>query len=160
MEIRHIELTEANSFVVRHHRHHSAVAGHRFSIGCFESGALCGVAIVGRPTARHIDQRDTVEVLRLCTDGTKNACSKLYAACRRAAKELGYRRIITYILETEDGTSLKASGWHFCHTTKGGSWDKPSRPRTDKAPLCPKKMFEAILIIERRKPFAGNCQYP
>jgi hypothetical protein len=101
---------------------------------------------VGRPRARRIDQINTVEVLRLCTDGTHNACSFLYAACRRAAKELGYERIITYILDSESGTSLKASGWNYCYTNSGGSWNVPSRPREDKAPICPKKLYEAKLV--------------
>lgn len=98
LQIRHIELKEANTFVAKHHRHHKPVTGHRFSIGCFNGDILIGVAIVGRPIARRIDQYNTIEVLRCCTDGTKNACSMLYSACRRAAKELGYSRIITYIL--------------------------------------------------------------
>jgi len=153
MLIRHIELKEANAFASLRHRHHKPVAGHRFSLGCYHDGKLCGVAIAGRPRARRINQYDTLEVLRLCTDGTKNACSKLYAACRRAAKELGYRRIITYILETESGTSLKASGWRYCYTSPGGSWNQPSRPRTDNAPACPKKLYEAVLFHEKEGEF-------
>ena len=101
LEIRHIELSEANAYVTENHRHHKAVCGHRFSLACYADGRLCGVAIVGRPRSRRIDQYTTVEVLRLCTDGTKNACSKLYGACGRAAKALGYNRMITYILENE-----------------------------------------------------------
>lgn len=97
--IRHIELAEANAYVTEYHRHHKAVRGHRFSLACYVDGRLCGVAIVGRPRSRRIDQHTTVEVLRLCTDGTKNACSKLYGACGRAAKSLGYDRMITYTLE-------------------------------------------------------------
>ncbi len=83
LEIRHIELSEANAYVTENHRHHKAVCGHRFSLACYADGRLCGVAIVGRPRSRRIDQYTTVEVLRLCTDGTKNACSKLYGACGR-----------------------------------------------------------------------------
>lgn len=143
--IEHIELKQANDFVINHHRHHKSVVGHKFSLGCYSDNTLVGVAIVGRPIARRIDQYDTVEVLRLCTDGTKNACSKLYSACRRAAKELGYRRIITYILETEPGISLIASGWKYCYTNKGGSWNVVSRPRKDSAPTIPKKLYECIL---------------
>ena len=111
LSIRHIELRDANAYIAERHRHHRPVCGHRFSIACYDEGRLCGVAIVGRPVARQIDQQKTVEVLRLCTDGTKNACSCLYAACRRAARELGYDRIITYILEDEPGISLLGSGW-------------------------------------------------
>ncbi len=140
--IKHIELKQANEFVNIHHRHHKTVVGHRFSIGCFKDSVLVGVAIVGRPVARHIDQYNTVEVLRCCTDGTKNACSMLYSACRRSVKALGYDRIITYILNTEPGTSLKASGWQYVYTNQGGSWNVPSRPRTDNAPIIPKKLYE------------------
>lgn len=71
LEIRHIELSEANAYVTENHRHHKAVCGHRFSLACYADGRLCGVAIVGRPRSRRIDQYTTVEVLRLCTDGTK-----------------------------------------------------------------------------------------
>ena len=145
LQIKHIELTTANDFVMRFHRHHKAVTGHKFSICCYCDDELVGVAIVGRPIARRINQYDTVEVLRLCTDGAKNACSKLYSACRRAAKELGYRRIITYILEKEPGTSLVASGWKYCYTNRGGSWNVMSRPRKDSAPTTPKKLYECIL---------------
>ena len=142
----HIELKDANAYVMEHHRHHKAVRGHRFSLACYENGRLCGVAIVGRPRSRRIDQRMTVEVLRLCTDGTRNACSKLYGACRRAAVALGYGRLITYILDGENGKSLLASGFSYCYTNKGGSWNQPGRPRIDKAPVCPKHLYEIILV--------------
>lgn len=145
LEIKHVELKEANKFVELYHRHNKPVIQHRFSIGCYEGDKLVGVAIVGRPRARMIDQKYTVEILRLCTDGTYNACSKLYSACRRSAKELGYERIITYILETEPGTSLKASGFKYCYTNSGGSWNRPSRLREDQAPTIPKKLYEVIL---------------
>lgn len=143
--IKHIELKEANAYVAKHHRHNKPVIQHRFSIACYEGDKLVGVAIVGRPRARLIDQCMTVEILRLCTDGTYNACSKLYSACVRSARELGYNRIITYILETELGTSLKASGFKYCYTNSGGSWDRPSRNREDNAPIIPKKLYEVIL---------------
>lgn len=145
LTVGHIELKAANAYVTEHHRHHGAVRGHRFSLACYEDGRLCGVAIVGRPRSRRIDQHLTVEVLRLCTDGTKNACSKLYGACRRAAKALGYERLITYILADESGKSLLASGFRYCYTNKGGSWNQPGRPRSDKAPVCPKRLYEIIL---------------
>ena len=145
MTIRHIELAEANAYVEQFHRHHKAVRGHRFSIACYDGDRLCGVAIVGRPVARGIDQRSTVEVLRLCTDGTRNACSFLYGGAKRAAKALGYDRIITYILESESGVSLRASGFSFIAETDGGSWSCPSRPREDKAPICRKNRYECAL---------------
>ncbi|MGC6175119.1 XF1762 family protein [Lacrimispora sp. 38-1] len=146
LTVSHIELKEANAYVTANHRHHGAVRGHRFSLACYENGRLCGVVIVGRPRSRRIDQHMTVEVLRLCTDGTKNVCSKLYGACRRAARALGYERLITYILENENGKSLLASGFSYCYTNRGGSWNQPGRPRTDNAPVCPKHLYEIILV--------------
>jgi len=90
---------------------------------------LRGVAIVGRPVSRYLDNGLTAEVTRMCTDGYKNACSFLYAACAKIAKLMGYDRIITYILATEKGTSLKASNWICDGTRGGGNWNTPSRPR-------------------------------
>lgn len=145
MVIKHIELKTANEFVSKYHRHHKPVLGHRYSIGCYENDDLVGVAIIGRPVARNIDQIMTVEILRLCTNGSRNACSKLYSACRKSAKALGYERIITYILETENGSSLLASGYSYVYTTKGGSWDRSARRRKDEAPIIPKKLFEVVL---------------
>ena len=159
LTIRHIELSEANAYVTEHHRHHKAVRGHRFSLACYPDGRLCGVAIVGRPRSRRIDQHTTVEVLRLCTDGTRNTCSKLYGACRRAAKALGYDRLITYILENEDGASLRASGFSYCYTNRGGSWNQPGRPRTVQAPICPKHLYEIILNRKEEGEIAGSNQY-
>lgn len=102
----------ACDFVKNLHRHHKPPVGHKFSISCVdENGAIRGVVMVGRPVARALDDGFTCEVNRLCTDGSKNACSILYAAAWRAAKAMGYTRIYTYILESEPGTSLKASGW-------------------------------------------------
>lgn len=150
----HIELKDANAYVTQHHRHHKAVRGHRFSLACYENGRLCGVAIVGRPRSRRIDQHMTVEVLRLCTDGTRNACSKLYGACCRAARALGYSRLITYILDGEKGKSLLASGFSYCYTNKGESWNQLGRPRTDKALVCPKHLYE--IILNRREDV--NCK--
>ncbi len=154
LTVSHIELKDANAYVSANHRHHKAVRGHRFSLACYEDGRLCGVAIAGRPRSRRIDQHMTVEVLRLCTDGTKNACSKLYGACQPAAKALGYYRLITYTLAHENGTSLLASGFSYCYTNKGGSWNQPGRPRIDKAPVCPKHLYE--IILNRREDI--NCR--
>ena len=111
MTLTPISLSEANAFVALWHRHHKPVVGHKFSIGCEADGRLAGVAIVGRPVSRYLDDGKTLEVNRLCTDGTKNACSFLYAAAARAARAMGYQRIITYTLDTEGGASLRAAGW-------------------------------------------------
>ena len=111
LTLRPIDLSEARAFVQQHHRHNLPPPGHKFSIACYDGDRLCGVAIVGRPVARRLDDGLTLEITRDCTDGTYNACSMLYGACVRAARALGYKRIITYTLESEPGTSLKASGW-------------------------------------------------
>jgi hypothetical protein len=137
-----IELGEANAFVARHHRHHAPVVGHLFSLGAVLGDAVVGVVIVGRPVSRHRDDGMTAEVTRLCTDGTKNACSFLYGAAARAAFALGFTRIGTYILANEPGVSLTAAGWRLIGERGGGSWSVPSRPRVDKHPLQKKLLFE------------------
>jgi hypothetical protein len=135
-------LDEANAFVAQHHRHHGEVVSHKFSLGAALGDVIVGVAIVGRPVARARDDGLTLEVTRLCTDGTRNACSFLYGACARAAFALGYKRIGTYILASENGASINAAGWRLIGKTKGGSWSCPSRPRVDTHPLQPKLLFE------------------
>ena len=121
LEVRPIGLKEANEFVAEHHRHHKPTVGHKFSISCYDNagGAICGVAICGRPVSRYLDDGFTLEINRLCTDGTKNACSILYGACARIAKNMGYKKIITYILKSENGASLKASNF-VCEGEAGG----------------------------------------
>lgn len=133
-------LTEANAFVQQHHRHHKPVIGHKFSLAVADdavrhahddSPVVCGVAIVGRPFARGNDDGMTLEVNRCCTDGTKNACSMLYGAAWRAVKAMGYRRLITYTLPAEGGSSLRAAGWTLIGQRGGGNWNTPARPRVD-----------------------------
>lgn len=131
-----ISLKTANGFVEELHRHHSKVQGHKFSIGVMDGDKLVGVAIVGRPVSRYLDDGNTLEVTRLCTDGTRNACSILYSRAARIAKDMGYSKIITYILQSESGTSLKASGWICEGEAGGGNWDCQSRPRE----LIPRQM--------------------
>lgn len=111
MEIRPITYRAASDFVNQYHRHHKATVGCKFCIGCYVGEKLVGVAVCGRPVSRYLDNGLTLEVNRLCTDGTRNACSKLYGACVRVAKEMGYKKVVTYILESEDGASLKASNF-------------------------------------------------
>lgn len=142
-----IDLGEANAFVAQHHRHHRPVVGHLFSLGCAEGEKIVGVAIVGRPVSRMRDDGETAEVTRLCTDGTKNACSFLYGAAARAAFALGFVRIGTYILATEPGASLTASGWRCLGQRGGGSWSVPSRPRVDKHPTQEKLLFERTVTV-------------
>ena len=116
--------SEANRLVRQWHRHHRPLSlGYLFSIGAALDGKMVGAAIVGRPTTNHIDFHEVCEVRRLVTDGTQNACSLLYSACARAAKAMGYLRIITYILDSEPGVSLKASGWSLDPVkSSGGKW--------------------------------------
>ena len=129
LEIRPIKLRDANRYVQENHRHNIPTNGHKFSIACYDGDRLCGVAIAGQPVARNLDDGLTIEIRRVCTDGTYNACSILYGACSRVAKEMGYRRVITYTLQSEPGTSLKASGFINAGEAGGGGWNRPNRQR-------------------------------
>lgn len=143
-------LAEANAFVADHHRHHNPVPGAKFCIGVATRGPdgepeiICGVAIVGRPVARMADNGWTLEVNRTCTDGTKNANSMLYGACRRATFALGYRKLITYTLPSESGMSLTAAGWRCLGEAGGGRWSRASRPRVDTHPTQTKLRWEIV----------------
>ncbi len=108
-----LDLAEANALVERWHRHHKPVVGHKFSLGLADDERVCGAAIVGLPVARMLMDGETLEVRRVATDGTKNACSKLLSACRRAATALGYKRLITYTLIEEGGRvcALRIGRW-------------------------------------------------
>lgn len=128
-----ISFREANAFVERYHRHHKPVQGAKFCIAISDGEAVRGVAIVGRPVGRLNDDGWTLEVNRCCTDGVKNGCSMLYGAAWRAAKAMGYRRLITYTLPAEGGASLRAAGWRCVGLRGGGNWNTPSRPRVDTA---------------------------
>lgn len=136
-------LAEANAFVAAHHRHHHPVPGAKFCVGVATDTEIVGVAIVGRPVARHLDDGMTLEVNRTCTDGTKNANSMLYGACRRAAFALGYLRLVSYTLASETGASLRGAGWRLIGEAGGGRWSCPSRPRVDLHPLQRKLRWEA-----------------
>jgi len=136
IELRPITQSDAFAFIRDNHRHHGVPVGALWWHAAHnQDGQLIGVAIVGRPVARGLDDGLTVEVTRLCTDGTPNCCSLLYGAARRVAIDKGYRRGITYILPEEGGASLRASGWNYIGETSGKSWSRPSRPREDKHPL-------------------------
>ena len=133
-EVVPLDLAEANGFGVQHHRHHGAVRGHKFSLGIADqSESIRGVAIVGRPNARGLQDGWTLEVTRVATDGCKDACSALYGAAARAIFALGYRKVVTYTLQSESGTSLKAAGYRVVAEVKGRSWSCASRPRVDKS---------------------------
>jgi hypothetical protein len=136
VRLRPTTLKEANEFVSAHHRHHKPSVGHKFSIGLEYRGdtseewwELCGVVIAGRPVARALDDGFICEVTRCCTDGTKNACSMLYGAAARAAKAMGYQKIVTYTLPEEGGYSLRGAGWVETTRTKDNrSWATTQRP--------------------------------
>ena len=132
MNLKPISLKTAKEFVGAHHRHNTPPQGHKFSVGLEQDGQLIGVAIVGRPIARHNDDGYTAEVTRCCVlPGYSGANSKLYAAAWRAVKGMGYTRIITYTLPIESGASLKAVGFVPVKMTKPSpnGWNVPSRPR-------------------------------
>lgn len=136
---------EANELVARWHRHHKPTQGYKFAIGLKQGNELVGALIAGRPVARMSDDGLTLEVTRVVVrEGVKNGCSKLYGAVRRAAFAMGYKRVLTYTLATEPGTSLVAAGWFNRGTTGGGSWSRPSRARDDKHPLEPKTRWETV----------------
>ena len=153
---------EAAAFIEEKHRHHNATQGDKFRVGAAVDGELVGVVQVGRPVSKYLDDGLTVEVTRLCSDGTKDVCSFLYSRAARIAKELGYHKIITYILESEPGTSLLASGWHLeDDNCGGGSWSSKVRPRElieaqtslfpvkQKYPTQKKQRWAKQLVIER-----------
>lgn len=131
LALRPITLREANAFVAEHHRHHGTTRGHKVSVGVERESQLVGVAIVGRPVARALDDGRTAEITRLCVlPDTSNAASMLLGACRRAARALGYTRVITYTQDGETGASLRAAGFIVDREipAKPG-WNRPGRPR-------------------------------
>lgn len=126
-----IRSRDAKAFVSMWHRHHKPPVGMVFAVGvATEDGLLVGVAIAGRPVSRILDNGQTLEVTRTCTDGSRNANSMLYGACWRAAQALGYTRLITYTQEGETGASLRAAGWRVvAQRPANRGWNRPSRPR-------------------------------
>lgn len=144
MSLRLISMTraEAHAFIRQHHRHHKPSIGDVFCLGAADGDRVVAVACVGRPVARMLDDGATLEVTRLATDGTRNACSFLYGACWRAARALGWSRLVTYTLPEEGGASLRAAGWKCLGQAGGGSWDRKARPRVDTAPTQTKLRWE------------------
>lgn len=149
LRVRPITLRAANAEVQRLHRHHQAVRGCLFCLSVVEQdGAIRGVAIVGRPVARMLQDGVTAEVTRVATDGTPNACSMLYGAAWRAARAIGYRRLITYTLPEEGGASLRGAGWTLeTDAAGGGEPSRPSRPRApSKSPTCRKARWSVEVV--------------
>lgn len=144
LELQPITFEEACEFIAANHSHHLPPQGWKFGIAVNDGKAIVGVIVVGRPVARHLDDGWTLEVTRCCTDGTtKNTASMLYGSAWRAARAMGYRRLITYTLKEEAGTSLIAAGWKIIGETKGGTWNRKGRPRFDKHPTGQKVLWEA-----------------
>ncbi len=137
-----VTISDARDFVREHHRHHLPPVSGLFAVAAAKGDRIVGVAIVGRPVARGNQDGFTAEVTRLCTDGTRNVCSLLYAAAWRAARAMGYRRMITYTLGSESGASLRGVGWRVVAEVRGRSWSCKSRPRVDRHPTQDKIRWE------------------
>lgn len=131
LHIRPASFADACAFVAAHHRHHRPPRGHKYSIAVADStGRLTGVVIVGRPVARAFDDGYTLEALRVCTDGTRNACSALLGAAWRTARASGHTRLITYTQDGEGGASLRGAGWRLVAVRPARpGWDTPTRRR-------------------------------
>ncbi len=148
MQLRPCELQEAKEFITALHRHHKPPQGHRFSLKAIIDGRTVGVVVIGRPVARFQQDGETVEITRLCTDGTPNACSFLIGAAKRAARALGFKRMISYTLDSEPGASWKAAGMANTGLTTGGAWSGTygiGKVRKNDHPLCAKKRWEIKL---------------
>ena len=138
-----ITLREANAFVEQHHRHHGPARGCIACVAVVSGGDVVGVAIMGRPVARELQDGYTAEVTRCCTDGTQHVASKLYGALWRAARALGYRRLVTYTLASEKGASLRGAGFQLVGSRgEGRSWNSAGRPRVDTHPMQEKIRWE------------------
>jgi hypothetical protein len=151
-------LDEANAFVAAHHRHHHPTPVAKFCIAANDGSAyVCGVVIVGLPKARMAMDGWTLEVTRLASDGTRNVCSLLYGAARRAAFALGYTRLLTYTLAEEEGASLRASGFRFDGDVEGESWKRRHRLDgkgnvDDRNPIGNKKRWIAGEKCDEQRP--------
>ena len=150
------EFAEAKAFILEHHRHHKPPQGHRFSLKATVDGKTVAVATVGRPVARHNDDGRTLEITRLCSDGTRNACSFLIGAVKRVGRAMGFKRLISYTLESEPGASWRAAGMAQTGTTPGQAWDyagaevmypllDPTATRNNAHPLGDKRRWEVKL---------------
>ena len=140
-----VSIREAQRFVELHHRHHGPAHSHLFAVAVSDGESVRGVAIVGRPVARMLCDGWTAEVVRVATDGCRNACSALYGAAWRACRALGYRKLVTYTLPSEGGGSLRGAGWTCIGEAGGGSWSRKSRPRLDLHPTQKKFRWEVTV---------------
>ncbi len=152
LEIVTVEQRDAKDFIRKWHRHNPPPAGWKFGFGIANGADLIGVCWVGRPVARMLDHKTIIEVNRLCVRDdlpkalTWNACSQMYGEAARNAQAMGYQKIITYTLITEEGTALKAAGWQKELVSSGGTWDRPSRYRKQKSPTVPKIRWAKYLV--------------
>lgn len=135
LRVRRVGYGQAAAFCAVYHRHLKPPVGHVFSLGVFDRTRLVGVAIVGRPVARLLDDGRTLEITRVAADGTRNACSALLGACRREARRRSIARLVTYTLPSESGVSLRAAGFRVEGAAGGGSWNRTLRPRTADQPV-------------------------
>jgi len=142
LQIQPITFREACLYVQRHHRHHRPPQGSIFQVACNDGLKIVGVLIAGRPVSRELDNGTTLEVTRCCTDSSANVCSMLYGHAWKAAKALGWSKLITYTLPDEGGSSLRASGAVCVSKIKGHKWSRENRPRADDHPLCDKWRWE------------------
>ena len=132
--------------MAQHHRHNLPRVGGKFAVGAADDeGKLVGVAVAGRPIARRLDDGLTLEVLRVCTDGTPNACSFLYARCAKIARLMGYEKVIPYTLAWEGGASLRAVG-----ATPTG----PLESHVEQPESAPQESG----LVPRAENTAGNCK--
>ena len=149
LETMPVSLKQANDFITLHHRHHAPLKFHKYSIGVAKDNRLVGICLVNRPVNPGMDDGYRLEVARLCTDGTKNACSFLLARAAAVAKNMGYHWIQTYTLAEESfssyGGSMRAAGWLFLHVSKGGTWNTKRRKRVDKHPTGEKCLWVKAL---------------
>jgi hypothetical protein len=154
-------IQDAKAFVAQYHRHHKPPPSGLFAVACTDGETVVGVAIVGRPVARMSDDGWTAEVTRLCVlPGNKNACSMLYGAAWRAARALGWQKLITYVLPEEGGASLRASGWKCLGEAGGGSWSRKERPRVDKHPTQVKMKYAVGLAPRPSDPDTAKESKP
>jgi hypothetical protein len=139
------DLRAVNAFIAARHRSRKPARGCKFVLAVSDaSGAVVGVAVVGRPNAKANQDGRTLEVTRCCTDGTRNACSKLYGTARRVAGIMGYRLVITYSDPAEGGASLRAAGFQLAGVTEGREWSRPRRQRAPDAAVAPKWRWESV----------------
>lgn len=160
IRLRPYPVKHAIQFVREVHRRLPSLQGGMWSVALHNAEGIRGVAIVGRPNARVLDNGERLQVLRVAViPGTANGCSMLYGSCSRAARAMGASDLFTYIHDDETGVSLKAAGWveDTEFSSDGGQWSRPSRERPETAEPGKKRRYwapwsvTAKAILEQRK---------